>query len=223
MRPLRSVDHSTSVEKAYAFLKDGILTLKFRQRDRLATQELAERLGISRTPIREALARLEQEGLVVRDAGWGYVVLGFTASEVLNLYRVREVLEVEAIQQAMKRIDTRLISLLSSLMEKERAHLEKQRFADFQSMNRQFHGLIAQTTENGLLQQMLRTISDRIRILGALVMEKDSDRALQIFEENKRILEALKRADAAAAEAAVREHIHRARDNVLLYFGDQSK
>ena len=166
---------------------------------------------------------MEQEGLVARDAGWGYVVRDFSASEVLNLYRVREVLEVEAIHEAIQRIDQRLISLLSSLMEKAEAHLQGGRFSDFQAMNRQFYALIAQMSGNGLLQQMLRAISDRIRILGALVMAQHADRAPEILEENKRILEALKLRDTAAAELAVREHIHRARDNVLLYFGQQSK
>jgi DNA-binding GntR family transcriptional regulator len=223
MNAVRSLDQSNSVEKAYAFIKEGILTLQFKQRDRLGTQELAERLRISRTPIREALARLEQEGLVLRDAGWGYVVKGFSATEVLNLYRVREVLEVEAIHEAIQRLDQPLVELLSSLMEKAEAQLRGGRFSDFQSVNRQFHALVAQTTGNALLQQMLRTISDRIRILGALVLAQHVDRAYQIHEENKRILEALKTRDATAAELAVREHIRQARDNVLLYFGQQSR
>lgn len=223
MRPVRSLDHSNSVEKAYSFIKEGILTLQFKEKDRLGTQELAERLRISRTPIREALARLEQEGLVLRDAGWGYVVKGFSATEVLNLYRVREVLEVEAIHEAIQHLDQRLVSLLGSLMEKAQAHLLGRRFSDFQSLNRQFYALIAQSTGNALLQQMLRTISDRIRILGALVIAQYEDRAHEILEENKRILEALKLRDASAAELAVREHIRQARDNVLLYFGQRSR
>lgn len=223
MTPLRSLDHSNSVEKAYSFIKEGILTLRFKEKDRLGTQELAERLRISRTPIREALARLEQEGLVLRDAGWGYVVRGFHSSEVLDLYRVREVLEVEAIREAVQHLDRRLISLLNTLMEKAEAHLLSGRFSDFQSANRQFYALIAQTTGNAILQQMLRTISDRIRILGALVIAQQADRAHEIHAENKRVLKALKLGDAAGAEEAVREHVRHARDNVLLYFGQQSR
>jgi len=166
MRPARSLHDSTSVEKAYSFIKEGIVTLQFKEKDRLGTQELAERLRISRTPIREALARLEQEGLVVRDAGWGYVVKAFSAADVLNLYRVREVLEVEAIHEAIQHLDQPLVELLSSLIKNAEARLRAGRFSDFQSVNRQFHALIAQTTGNVLLQQMLRTISDRIRIRG---------------------------------------------------------
>lgn len=222
MNAIRSVDYCSAVERAYAFIKDGILTLKYRQRDRLATQELAEQLKISRTPIREALARLEQEGLVVRDAGWGYVVRGFSASEVLNLYRVREVLEVEAMCEAIQRIDRHLVSLLGSIMEKAETHVRAGQFNDFQSLNRQFYTLIAQATGNELLQQMLRTISDRIRILGALTMEQNSARAEQILFENKAVLEAIRLQDISRAKFAVREHIRRARDHVILSIGTES-
>jgi len=62
-----------------------------------------------------------------------------------------------------------------------------------------------------------------LRILAALVLAQHADRAYQIHEENKRILEALKMRDASAAELAVREHIRQARDNVLLYFGQRSR
>lgn len=222
MNAIRSVDYCSAVERAYAFIKGGILTLKFRQRDRLATQELAEQLKISRTPIREALARLEQEGLVVRDAGWGYVVREYSASEVLNLYRVREALEVEAMCEAIQRIDRHLVSLLGSIMDKAETHVRASQFNDFQSLNRQFYTLIAQATGNELLQQMLRTISDRIRILGALTMEQNSARAEQILFENKAVLEAIRLQDVSRAEFAVREHIRRARDHVILSIGTES-
>lgn len=218
MKPLRSVDHSNAVEKAYAFIKESILTLKLRHRDRVATQELAERLGISRTPVREALARLEQEGLLVRDAGWGYVVPAVTTSEVLYLYRVREALEIEVIRETIDRVDEPLITVLTTLIERAEGHVRARRYSDLQAVNRQFYGLIAQTTGNALLQQMLRTISDRIRIVGALVIEQYTGRAAEVIAENRRVLEALKARNGPQAEEAVREHIRRARDHVLAYF-----
>ena len=221
MRALRAVEHGNSGEKAYAYIKDGLLTLKFRQRDRLITQELAEQLEISRTPVREALARLEQEGLVARDGGWGYVVPSVTTADVLNLYRVREVLEVEAIHEAVQRIDEHLVSLLGTLIEKAEAPSRARRFSEFQALNRQFYALIAQATGNALLQQMLRTISDRIRILGAVVMEHDSTRIQEVMAENRVVFDALKRRNAPQAEDAIRKHIHQARNHMLLYLASK--
>src|SRR3972149_3590005 len=90
-----------SQEKAYRFIREGIFGSEFKPDERLRAQELALRLGLSRTPVREALGRLEQEGLVRRDGGWGYVVRTMSLKEAEDVYKVRRVLELEAALEAM--------------------------------------------------------------------------------------------------------------------------
>src|SRR6185436_15857478 len=89
---------------AYAFLKEAVISLRFRPGQRLRSAEIADLVKASRTPVREALSRLEQEGLVRRDGGWGYVVSEISGKNVLELWSVRESLEVQAATEALQRM-----------------------------------------------------------------------------------------------------------------------
>jgi DNA-binding GntR family transcriptional regulator len=217
------LDQKGSQEKAYTYIKASILSLDFGPKRRLLAQEIAQKLDISRTPVREALSRLEQEGLVVRDSGWGYVVKAYGYDEALSLFNVREALELQAIREAVAHMDDRVVGMLESILLQARSFLKSNRMTDFQASNRRFYGLIAQTTRNSILQQFLGMINDRIRILAALAMNRDPRRGVQVMAENKQILDALRTRDLAAAENAVRTHIQRATANVLSCLGDISK
>lgn len=202
-------------EQAYAFVKQRILSLEFGPGRRLRAQDIAAELNVSRTPIREALSRLEQEGLVTRGSGWGYVVKAFTLDEVVNLYKVRAALEAEAIREAITHVDEVTLRRLETVLDKAEAYLKRGSMREFQSTTRLFHEMTAQATRNPILCQMLALISDRIRIFSAHVMRQDRSRAKQICAENRKILKALKARDLTAAEAAVREHVGRASDSLV--------
>lgn len=206
------------LKRAYTSIKEAILTLRYEPGRPLRTHDLAQQLGVSRTPVREALGRLEQEGLTVRDSGWGYAVRTFTLGEVMDLYRVREALEVEAIAEAIESVDVRALNLLGLILERAGTALAAGRISDFQARCRQFHDVIAEVTGNNLLQQMIATISDQVRIVAALVTQQHKERAPAILKENRLILEALKRRDAEKAKEAVRSHILKAVENLLMYY-----
>jgi DNA-binding GntR family transcriptional regulator len=211
---------AASLKRAYTFIKEAILALRYGPGEPLRTHDLAEQLGLSRTPVREALGRLEQEGLAVRDSGWGYVVRTFTLTEVMDLYRVREALEVEAIAEAVERTDARSLNLLSAILERASTALAAGRLAEFQAICRQFHEVIAEMTANRLLQQMIGTISDQVRIVAALVTQQHRERAPEILEENSSILKAMRAQDPDAAKDAVRNHIRNAVENLLTYYAE---
>src|SRR5690242_16860952 len=84
------------LDRAYDRLKRSIIDGAYRPGQQLKVLRVARELGISRTPVKEALGRLEQEGLIKREPGSGYSVRGLSVSDILNLYKVREALEVEA-------------------------------------------------------------------------------------------------------------------------------
>lgn len=202
---------ATSQERAYTWLRDRILNLDFQPNTALRTQAIAEEIGLSRTPVREALGRLEQAGLVAREGGWGYRVRPISYKEAMDVYRVREVLEVEAVREALPLLKPSSLAALRRCLESAEEKLLQRRLKDFRNSTRRFHRSIALATDNAFLISMLMTIEDRIHLLGALMAKYEGEHPQQSITQNFALLSALERRQEDAAVAAVRQHIDSAR------------
>lgn len=207
----------SSQEKAYRFLKSAILDLEFRPNARLRTETIASRIHLSRTPIREALSRLEQEGLVLRDHGSGYVVRSITVKEAIDIYEVREVLEVKAVRAAIPRITRDLSRQLASYLRKAADRLRQGKLREYRDNIRAFNLAIARGTDNSYLEFLLSLMADRIRWLGAMIADCYPDYPRESLDGNRKVLAALAAGDQAAAKKAVRKHVSRARDSFMRY------
>lgn len=215
MNSIITLANSSSQDDAYNLIKGRILSFSLRPGERVKAHEVAVELGTSRTPVREALGRLEQEGLVARDSGWGYLVKGMTFVEVVSLFKVREVLEIEAAKEALINCDGKAVRILSGLLKASERHFRANKISEFQKANRSFHAELERLSANVYLINMLSTISDRIRILGAMVLRQHSVRGDQIIKENQAILAAIEKGDMQELEAAVRLHVRRAGEHVM--------
>src|SRR6478672_11036824 len=122
---------SLAQDHTYAFIKEAITSLRFAPGQRLGTQELGQLVNASRTPVREALSRLAQEGLVHREGGWGYVVRQVSVKDVLELYGVREALEVQAAREVIPKLDPAMIARLVAENRKAEEHFAAGRFDAF--------------------------------------------------------------------------------------------
>jgi DNA-binding GntR family transcriptional regulator len=200
-------------EKAYQYIKEAIIGFQLKPDQRLVAAELATTLNASRTPIREALSRLEQEGFVARAGGWGYVVRGMQLSDLLDMFRVREALEVAAIAEAMPNLDPGSIVQLQKILDK--AAKSRALPGKFVALNRSFHNQIVSKTRNELLRYMLSFISDRVQMTGVMTVQFHQQRMSEILQENQAILHALAAGDVAVAQAAVREHIQKGRQRAV--------
>ena len=207
---------------AYAFLKEAIISLRFRPGQRLRSAEIADLVKASRTPVREALSRLEQEGLVRRDDGWGYVVSEVSIRGVLELWSVRESLEVQAAGEALQKMRPGDLEELASLNARAEVLYEERRFIEFLDQNRSFHIAMARMSDNRLLQQMLGMIHDRVRMVGNLIVRLHEPRAQELLVENRKIMAAIRTGDPHLVVQAIRAHLQRGRDHVsrLLSAGD---
>jgi DNA-binding GntR family transcriptional regulator len=202
-------------ERVYAYIKEAIVAVHLRPGQRLRSEEIAQAVNASRTPVREALSRLAQEGLVERESGWGYVIKHVSVKDVLDLFNVREALEVEAAREVAPHLDDHIIAELVHLNA-----IAEQLFSDgdvegFLRQNRQFHETLARATGNRLLQQMLGSIHDRVRQVGTLLVELHEPRLKELLLENRRIVSAIRKKDPSALECAVRHHIRRGREHVM--------
>jgi len=194
-------------ERAYRFIREGIQQQTFLPGERLREVELAATIGLSRTPIREALARLESEGLVVHDSMKGIMVAELDYSMITELYFMREVLEGTAARLAAQHASPVEISVLEDLCEQYAQAGNDQKMLALR--NRQFHDTLYQCSHNRYLIKILMTLHDTLMLVGTSTL-KDPVRVKETMEEHKAVVQAIKDRDPDRAEQALRKHIHAA-------------
>lgn len=204
-------DAQDGQDRAYQFIRERILDGQYAPGQSLRAQDIAEATTLSRTPVREALGRLVQDGLVIRNDGWGFMVRTPSFQDVLDLFNVRAALEVEAARAAVARLDAAAVRDLSARLDASAAAHARGDDVGSIRLARAFHVAITELSGNRLLLEMLKGINDRIHMVGIALIKGMPGRAAEVLEENRRILSALVRKDAAALEVAVRGHIERSR------------
>ncbi|SDB43006.1 GntR family transcriptional regulator [Belnapia rosea] len=189
-------------DQAYDRFREGLRSGAFRPGQRVVEVELADWLGMSRTPVREAIRRLQAEGLIAHRPARGLCVAQYDHAEVDELYGMREALEATAARLAARHAGRPDIMLLQRLVEEE-ARIPPEAVAEH---NRRFHRALHQAAHNRYLLRALAPISDALLLLGPTTLEEPG-RAAAAREEHGRIVAAVAARDAAAAEAAARAHI----------------
>ena len=207
----------TTLDRAYEEIKRSIVEGGYKPGQRLKALRVAGELKMSRTPVKEALARLEQEGLVRREAGSGYIVRGLSILDILNLYKVREALEVEAVREAVPNLSEESLRRMREALDHADLLLKKKSYSEFLRANRSFHKLIVADSRNGVLQEVLSNLDARFWSIGTVVVSRNPARAEQIRRENRAIFDALGKRDLRNAEKAVRAHVRGATENVKLF------
>ncbi len=203
---------ANSQDRCYQHLKELILRLELAPGARVSALEFAAQLGVSRTPVREALGQLEKEALVARDPAGGYLVRPMSMKEIEDLYRVREYLETEAVLEAMPNLGEAAFARLAGILDEAERHIGD--VAEFLFSNRKFYEEIIKATGNEVLQRVLAPIRDRVRMIGAMLIQAYAQRVKEICAENREVLRALMAHDEAAAADAVRIHVRRAREHI---------
>lgn len=191
----------------YDSLRDAISDGRIGVGERVREEEIARNLGVSRTPVREALQRLHQRGLLVFGAGRGLMVAELSQHQVLQLYAMREILEGSAARFAAQHADAADISILFRL-QKDLADAKPDALL-LVTLNRRFHQAIYEAAHNQYLLQTLNMLHDSLALLHNATFRVPSRRA-ESDEEHRRIVVAIEKRDPDAAEEAAREHIRQA-------------
>jgi DNA-binding GntR family transcriptional regulator len=193
--------------KAHQILREAIATGRLKPGARVLESELAALLDMSRTPVREAIATLEAEGLVSVDGARGRIVTKLDYQSMMELYAVREVLEATAAGLAARNASEMEMIALRGMVELEEQILEDAgRLADH---NRRFHEAIFYCSHNRYILKMLEYIQTGMLLLGQVTRVGDERRGTAL-SEHRAIVEAIEARDATAAEAAVRHHVRQA-------------
>lgn len=197
---------------AYSLVLDAIDRGDYRPGDRLVESELAERFGVSRTPIREALQRLETQSVVARD-GRSLIVASLDHDQLGELYVVRAELEGLAARLAAQHAAPEEIAVLREMVRRDHDIIDQ---ADALSRsNKRFHRQIHLASHNRYLIQQLEMIHRTMALLSSTTLAA-SGRGARALEEHAAVLDAIEMRDGDAAEAAIRAHISQAFETRLM-------
>ena len=191
----------------YESLRDAISDGRIAVGERVREEEIARNLGVSRTPVREALQRLHQRGLLVFGNGRGLVVAELSQHQVLQLYAMREILEGSAARFAAQHANATDVTILYRL-QKDLAEAKPDALL-LVTLNRRFHQAIYEAAHNQYLMQTLNMLHDSLALLHNATFRVPSRRS-ESDEEHRRIVAAIEKRDPDAAEQAAREHIRQA-------------
>ena len=196
----------TTQKDAYELILDAIDVGIYRPGDRLVESELAERFGVSRTPIREALQRLETQSLLTRD-GRSLMVASLDHNQLAELYVVRAELEGLAARLAAQHATDEEIRVLNDMVEADRVLIGAP--GTLARANRRFHKQIHLASHNRFLVQQLDLVHRSMALLATTSLAVEG-RGMAALAEHAAIIDAIASRDGAAAEAALKTHISHA-------------
>jgi len=189
---------------AYARLLRAIREGQFRPGDRLREADVAMRLSLSRTPVREALRKLEADGIVEHRAHIGAVIRTLERTEIVELYEMRIVFERTAAEMAAKHANLAEIEEMAALnIQIEDALDDPARAA---SINQEFHRSIYMATRNRFLSEAARALNNALMLLGPTTLA-DENRIKTVVVQHAQIVDAIRLGDVVAAGAAAEDHL----------------
>jgi len=189
-------------EEAYLVLCNEIVEGRFEPGRKLRDKELAEQLGVSRTPIREALLRLEEEGLVQTKPNCSTVVCPIDFHSLLNLYSIAWSLENLALKQAFEKITDESVDLMTKANERLLQALKSNDSVAAVQADNDFHSIYIQLSQNEELCRILSGIKQKLKRLELYYFAQVKD-GIHSYEEHVQIIEALKKRDMSLALKAV--------------------
>ena len=215
----RRLDSEPLSEQVYRALRDAITGGIFEPHAHLVQNQLAEELQVSRTPVRDALLRLSQEGVVRAVGARGFLVQEVTPRDVLNIYEVRIALEVDAAEAALHSMSPSDVDALARI-NRRIAETYDDKVEAFR-LNNDFHMTLVRSAPNRLVAKILGDLWDMPvsrRVFMLQVVEQFDPGGMAAAHED--ILSALARRDAEALRAAVLSHLVESRDAVKVWISD---
>jgi DNA-binding GntR family transcriptional regulator len=200
-------EHSSLHDQVITELRRAILSGKLKPGERLVEGRLADELGVSRNPVREAIRALASEGLVEVTARRGATVATMTENEARETIEVRALLEGQNARLAARRQDKQIIKRIETVLNKGTAAVAAKRFEQLFDLNQQFHRELAAAGQNTVLGELLQKLRERTAMLFSPM---DPARQARSWEEHAGILRAIIAGDERAAAKLAAEHVMRA-------------
>jgi len=200
-----------AADRAYSHIRSAILNGELPPGSPLREENLAEASGVSRTPVREALRRLEVEQLIQRTDSKRCFVSDWSLDDIEEGFILRSMLETHAASRATSRITPHQIARLREINNSIRASLDKDvaGSTEFADLNREFHGIIADAANSERLRRLLSGLVSHPVVVQTAVAYSRAEREMSV-REHEELIRALELGDSRWAEAIMATHIRRA-------------
>lgn len=200
-------------DRVFDCLEEGIYTGTYPPGTLLTELKLSQSLGVSRTPVREALRRLSQEQLI-QETGKGSLVLGLGLRDAADIYEIRLRTEGLAARWAAQRITKEQLKALEEVTALQQFYLSQGAVEKLKSTDTEFHTLLYAACGSPVLQSILTGLHRKLLLFRQRSLSQ-KDRAAAALDEHRKIYQALANQDAALAERLALLHVEHARDNIL--------
>ena len=211
-------DRRKVTDWVYEELKSAIVDLRLAPGDPLREATLADQLGVSKTPIREALTRLEQEGLVETMSFKGAVVTGYSRQDLLEIYELRELLENAAARTAAESMADADRDRLDRICRESRKLKKNHDAAGLAALISAFDDVLFEQVRNSRIRALIENLRAHLTRIGHLTAEIPG-RIEASVDEHEKIVQAIAARDPELAERQMREHIRSVRDDQLRALG----
>lgn len=202
--------------KVFRKLREDILSGVYKEHDELREIIIGEELGVSRTPVREALRQLELEGLVTIIPNKGAYVTGITPKDVHDIYKIRSMLEGLCARWATRNITDDQIEELEEIILLSEFHLRKASHGKAEQVSEldgKFHKVLYEASNSRILEHVLSDFHKYVKVARTMSVGA-KDRAEKSIAEHRGILDAIKNKDADLAEQLANEHIMKVMENL---------
>jgi DNA-binding GntR family transcriptional regulator len=208
----QSAESESNVDRVYHQLKAMAVGFEFRPGERLNEGDLSKRLGVSRTPLREALNRLNIEGFLRIAPGRGFFCRELDPHEIFDLYELRKELEIASVRLAVKRAAPADIDQLIDFLEATGPDPGDRDSIELVELDEHFHERLMAMSGNAEMLRVLKNINARIRFVRWIDMDRINRSETQA--EHRAVLESMKRGDEGECVAILTRHIDRRLDQV---------
>ena len=219
--PLQVLQERKSLgQHVFDNLKQAIIRGNITPGEWLVESHIAQMLGISRTPVREAIHKLEREGLIERQPRGGFTILGLGRDDIEETFGIRSVLEGYAARLATVKHRSKELKALETKIEEFQVCLNNGKLDVLPEINTEFHDLLYALSKSPRLIHMINALRDQIFRFRQMIL-KDDKLATISNEDHIQMLKFMRKRDAEGVEMLVRDHILRGQDEVLREFGKQ--
>jgi DNA-binding GntR family transcriptional regulator len=211
---MEKVVYLLAKDRIAAILRKEIFNRNLKPGQKLVEKELCEMLGVSRTPLREAIRNLEIEGLVESTPNKGSRVKIMTSKDILNIFELRIELEALAAKKSIPHLTDKILNDLRQLQKELKDATDKSDWNEVDILNRRFHSLLMSKGDNDRLLSMI----DQLHQVGSIIRISTFSipgRSLKGIEEHNEILEAVCNKDKELAGSLIKNHLANARDTLL--------
>lgn len=211
----KTVDSTNLRDQTYDIIKNMIILREIEPGKKINEEHIAKEIQVSRTPIREALCRLENEGIVKIIPRRGAFVSDLTETNVREILLIREVLEGLVVRLAVENMDEETLEKLRKALEKVSTLPEKDRdLINYTRSEVDFHAILLSASNNQMLKNMMEIVNAHLQII-RLRTVVIPERAQKTVKEHQQIFKAIENGDATSAEELMRKHVQSVREVAL--------